>query len=70
MRNITGYFIGISIIVWIFYDLYVVIFDSKDASISQVLIDYSYQYPIGVFAIGVIMGHLFWRMPDRKKPKE
>jgi len=66
-RKITQYFIIISILLWLFYDGYVIIKYGKDASISQVMIDYSYNYPIGVFLLGILAGHLFWRMPNKKK---
>lgn len=63
----TSIFIAVSVVVWIAYDAWAITMYGKDASISQVLIDYFYAYPIGTFLFGVITGHLVWRMPDRKK---
>lgn len=65
--KITGIVIVSVIIALIGYDLWVMAVGGKDASISQVVIDYAYQYPIGVLAIGILLGHLFWRMPNRYK---
>lgn len=66
MKKITGIFIAVSVFVWILYDIYVISVSGKDASISQVLIDYFYSYPIGGIALGIVIGHIGWQMP--KKP--
>lgn len=66
-RNLTGYLLMASVFIIAIYDVFIIQKGGKEASISQVLIDYSYQYPIGVFALGVVCGHLFWRMPDKYK---
>jgi len=65
--KITSLFIIASVVIWIAYDAWAITMHGKDASISQVLIDYFYAYPIGTFLFGVVTGHLVWRMPDRKK---
>lgn len=68
MRKYTFWFIGITIVIILGYDAYVMLADGKEASVSQVLIDISYDYPVAVFLIGFTMGHLFWRMGgDRRK---
>lgn len=61
----TSIFIIASVVAWIAYDAWVITTAGKDASISQVLIDYFYAYPVGTFVFGLITGHLVWRMPDR-----
>jgi len=66
--KITQYFLVAVVLAFIFFDGAIIFKYGKDASISQVLIDYSYSYPVGVLAIGIVLGHLFWRMPDRKCP--
>jgi len=66
-RNLTGYLLMISVFAIAIYDIVIIQMGGKEASISQVLIDYSYEYPIGVFALGIVCGHLFWRMPDKYK---
>lgn len=66
-RMYTGIFIGIVIVAIAVYDVSIIVVGGKDASISQVLIDYSYEFPSFPFIMGFIMGHLFWRMPDKKK---
>ncbi|MBE9542521.1 MAG: hypothetical protein IMF01_09400 [Proteobacteria bacterium] len=61
----TMIFIVASVFLWVVYDAYIIIDAGKDASISQVIIDYFYAYPIGAVAFGIVIGHLAWRMPDR-----
>jgi|GEM_PF-4777776 len=39
-------------------------------SISQTMIDWSYKYPIFTFIMGIICGHLFWKISDSKKQIE
>lgn len=67
-RMKTAIFIIVSVFIWIFYDIYIIVDAGKEASISQVLIDYFYDYPVGSFAFGLITGHLVWRMPDKECP--
>lgn len=66
-RSITGLVVVTTIIALLAYDAFVIVTAGKNASISQVVIDYSYEYPIGVLLVGITLGHLFWRMPERKK---
>ena len=66
-RTYTGYFILIAVVAIIVYDFVAIANGGKDASISQYLIDWSYQYPVMPFAFGIVCGHLFWRMPDKEK---
>lgn len=66
-RKLTGILIMVSVFIIAVYDIFIIEKGGKMASISQVMIDYSYQYPIGVLAIGIVLGHLFWRMPDKYK---
>jgi len=47
--------------------MYAIYVAGKDASVSQYIIDWSYEYPIATFFSGVVCGHLFWRMPDKEK---
>ena len=62
----TMIFIAVSVAAWIGYDVYIIMEAGKDASISQVIINYFYAYPIGGVAFGIVIGHLAWQMP--KKP--
>jgi hypothetical protein len=61
-KQITLYFIAITAAVIAGYDIFVMQVGGKEASISQQLILISYEYPIVTFLLGVICGHLFWRM--------
>ena len=68
-KMMTGIFVAVSVFLWIFYDIYIIFSAGKDASISQVLIEYAYNYPSFPFLTGFICGHIFWKMPDTKKEK-
>lgn len=48
-------------------DSYLLISGGTEASISHMLISWSYDYPIFTFLVGFTMGHLFWRMRDTSK---
>lgn len=60
-KKITLIFI-ISVIVAIaIYDVWVIAAaGNNDASISAQLIEWSYNYPLFPFAIGIVCGHIFW----------
>ena len=66
-RQVTGWFVLALIVVIAIYDIWVMSVGGKEASISQVLIDYAYEYPSFPFAMGFVCGHIFWRMPERKR---
>jgi hypothetical protein len=66
-RAITGWFLVGLVLLIAGYDVWAIVTSGKDASISQVLIDYAYDYPSFSFLAGFVCGHIFWRMPDRKK---
>lgn len=61
VRKITYAVILASIAILIVYDFYAIIQGGPEATISWVIIDRSYDYPIIPFAAGVLCGHLFWR---------
>ena len=65
--KITSYVVILTVVALIVYDFFIIEAGGKDASISQVLIDYFYAYPVGSFAFGLVTGHLVWRMPNRYK---
>lgn len=70
MKNLTSYF---TIAVFIFvatYDVYAISVGGTENTISHLLITISYKYPIFPFLMGLICGHLFWRMHDTKRTKE
>lgn len=50
-------------------DTYLIATGGTEASISHMLIDWSYKYPTFTFLFGFTMGHLFWRMRDTENTK-
>jgi hypothetical protein len=55
--------VGVAIAV---FDLYIIQVGGKEASISQTIILWSYEYPSVTFLLGFVCGHLFWRMRSNK----
>lgn len=74
MKKWTQIFVGGLIAVITIYDVFALIKGGTEASISYLLITWSYKYPMLPFTMGVLCGHLFWRMRDtegtRKLGKE
>ena len=63
-RRVTAFFVASIIAIILVYDVFVFIKAGTEGTISRVLIDWSYQLPIFPFTVGVIIGHLFWRIKD------
>lgn len=70
MKKWTIIFIVALIVIIAVYDVIAIYFGGTEASISSLLIMYSYQYPAGTFLIGFTAGHLFWRMKPNKETKK
>lgn len=70
MKRVTAIFILGAFIVIAGYDAYAIGTAGFEASISHMMIEWSYKYPIFTFLMGVVMGHLFWRMGDSPTTKK
>lgn len=78
MKSKTSIFITISLglffLSWIIYDIYAISKGGTEASISFVIYEWSYKFPIFTFFCGFIpgglVGHFFWRIRDTKTTKE
>lgn len=66
--------IPLLIVVILIYDAFAVHFGGTEASISSLIINASYKMPFMVFCIGffmgVLSGHLFWRMRGNEDTKK
>lgn len=69
-KNMTMIFTIVMIVIVAVYDVYAMIIGGTENSISHMLITKSYDYPIIPFLIGVLTGHLVWRMKDTKETKK
>ena len=70
MRKATTAFIWIGLLIAAAYDVFAIAKGGVESSISHLIIEWSYKYPIFTYMAGVIAGHLFWRMGDTKRTKE
>jgi hypothetical protein len=70
MKNMTMIFTVSVFVLVAIYDVYAMIVGGTENSISHFLIEKSYSYPVLPFLIGVVIGHLFWRMRDTAATKK
>lgn len=67
-------FVVLSVLIVGGYDVYAIIQGGTEASISFMVYQWSYKYPIFTFACGffpgVLVGHFFWRIRDTKTTKQ
>ena len=66
LKKKTAIFILLTILAIAAWDVYAIVLGGHEVSISHTMIEWSYKYPIFTFLMGVVMGHLFWRMSDSK----
>lgn len=64
LQTYTRIFIGVTIGVIVIYDVWVAVAGGTGTTVSHELITWAYKYPILPFSLGVVFGHLFWRMPS------
>lgn len=63
-QKTTVIFVILLIAVITVYDVIAIQQGGKEASISNLLIVWSHEYPSFTFGIGFVCGHLFWRMKN------
>ena len=68
-KNTRLFIISIFIMI-VSYDVLTIYKGGVETSISQTLIEWSYKMPSFTFAMGFIMGHLFWRLRDNDTTKD
>ena len=62
-------FIIIMIVSIVVFDFYLIAQGGTGESISNQIIEWSYDYPAFTFLAGFTMGHLFWVISNRKGGK-
>lgn len=68
-RKLTKYVVSGSALALIGYDAFVISEAGTGASISMIIIEWSYKYPLVTLCAGILTGHLFWRVRDNKHTK-
>ncbi len=58
-----------AVVLLVVYDIAAIVFFGDIATISWNVYSWSKTYPIIPFAIGFVMGHLFWRIDDPRGKK-
>lgn len=69
-QNITRWFIFATVIIALGFDLWVMFMGGTGTTISHELINWPYKYPIMGLLVGIVLGHLFWRMPSTVETAE
>lgn len=67
IKKITQIFIVCIFVVIFGYDFYAWVSGGTEATISWAVMEFSYNSPVFTFAMGFIMGHLFWQMNGKQK---
>jgi hypothetical protein len=60
IKKITYIFIAATVVIILAYDVWAVLAGGLDATISQVLLNSSKEFPVISFALGFVFGHIFW----------
>jgi hypothetical protein len=61
-KKITVIFIVTMFVSIAVYDVIAIVGGGTEASISSTMIVWSYRFPLFPFLMGLICGHLFWRL--------
>lgn len=72
VRKLTGWMIVLLVAAGGLYDVFAFTMGGTEGTISHVVNSWSYNYPAFTFAVGFLMGHLFWRTSKdpKKDPKK
>jgi len=66
--------IGLLLLAWLGYDIYAISEGGTEASISFMMYEWSYKFPIFTwscgFMPGLFVGHFFWRIRDTERTLE
>lgn len=65
IKNLTKNIMIAIVLLLIAYDVLAIVYGGVEATISHITLNYSKEYPIIPFAVGVVCGHLFWSQKDK-----
>lgn len=66
-KKITSLLIGIVIVFLSIYDIFAIMKEGTEASISHTIVVWSYKFPAFTFGFGFLCGHFFWRVRNTKE---
>jgi hypothetical protein len=69
MKKVTTILISVVLVGLLIYDVFAIAKGGTEASISSVIINFSYKMPVFTFLCGIVCGHLFWRMKKNEDTK-
>lgn len=69
-QAITRWFIVATLVIVLGFDAWVMFVGGTGTTISHELINWPYKYPIMGCLVGIVLGHLMWRMPSTVETAE
>lgn len=70
VKKATLIFVILVIVAIVVYDVWAITHGGTEGTVSYLLHDWAYEYPIFTFSMGVVMGHLFWQMRKTRHTKK
>lgn len=70
IKKLTTIIIIFSVVFLLGYDVFAIVKGGTEASISSIVITFAYKFPLMPFMVGLLCGHLFWRMKSNKDTLE
>jgi hypothetical protein len=70
MKRLTVGFTLLVVVLIAGFDVWTILANGVETSISELIIQTAYRYPWLTFACGFLCGHLFWQMPKKKEGLE
>jgi hypothetical protein len=64
MRIITASLIVAVVVLGAIYDIIAAVVGGQESTISVIVWNVSLKHPVIPFAVGVLCGHLFWRLSE------
>jgi hypothetical protein len=69
-KKLTLIITVVSVALLLIYDAIAIYFGGTEASISSLVITASYKQPLIPLLVGILIGHLFWRMKGNNDTRE
>lgn len=68
-RTITIIIMAVALVLLVGWDIFAYVKAGREATISDILLDWSQRWPVIPLAFGVLMGHLFWPLKEKDNAK-
>lgn len=69
-KKLTSIVTIVTVVLVLVYDVIAIVNGGTEASISSLVITKSYEQPLIPLLVGIVIGHLFWRMKGNKDTRK